>query len=348
MAYLRLRSAAVVLVLASWVGVADAADYSPPQPCYDAAVIAAGRAPPGAVPCYVPPPPVVVDEFSGWYLRGDIGMSNQSVKSLSNPAASVAMVSSSYGFDAAPIIGLGVGYYFNDWLRFDLTGEYRGRANFHGREIYATTPSPSTDEYGGAKSEWLFLANAYVDLGTWNNLTPFIGAGIGFSRNAIHNFQDSCHACGGGVANTGISFAEDAAKWNFAWALHAGLSYKVSKNFAVELSYRYLDLGKATTGNLVAFNGAQNLPGSTFDKLTSHDIRIGLRMNLDAFTARSSYAPAVYSPQPSSYSVYAQAPASAPTYAQPAPVYAQPTYSQPAPVYAPAPTYAPPLHAPRR
>ncbi len=29
-----------------------------------------GRArPPGAVPCYLPPPPVVVEEYSGWYLR---------------------------------------------------------------------------------------------------------------------------------------------------------------------------------------------------------------------------------------------------------------------------------------
>ena len=39
------------------------------------------------------------------------------------------------GFDASPLFGIGIGYYYNDWLRFDLTGEYRSRANFHGTQI---------------------------------------------------------------------------------------------------------------------------------------------------------------------------------------------------------------------
>ena len=30
------------------------------------------------------PPPPVIHDFSGWYLRGDIGMTNQQVKSLYN------------------------------------------------------------------------------------------------------------------------------------------------------------------------------------------------------------------------------------------------------------------------
>ena len=38
-------------------------------------------------------------------------------------------------FNSAPFFGLGVGYNFNDWLRFDVTGEYRGRANFHGFDM---------------------------------------------------------------------------------------------------------------------------------------------------------------------------------------------------------------------
>jgi opacity protein-like surface antigen len=34
-----------------------------------------------APPMYAPPPPA---EFGGWYLRGDIGMTNQRIKSLTN------------------------------------------------------------------------------------------------------------------------------------------------------------------------------------------------------------------------------------------------------------------------
>ena len=305
--YARLKFFAAATVASLIATASQAADYAPP-PCYDAATIAAGRAPPGAVPCYAPPPPVVVEEFSGWYLRGDIGMSNQQVKNLNN-SAGIAPQSSSYGFDSAPIFGLGLGYYFNDWLRFDVTGEYRGRANFHGSEVYNTGGGNFTDEYSGSKSEWLFLFNGYVDLGTWNNVTPFVGAGVGMSRINIYNFQDVCHGCGGNPANNGVSFASDASKWNFAWALHAGLAYKVSKNFTVELAYRYVDLGKATTGNLVSYDGSQTLAGSTFDRITSHDVKLGLRFNLDSVDVFSRSAPVYYAPAP----VYT-----------PPPVYVQP------------------------
>ena len=43
------------------------------------------------------------------------------------------------------------------------------------------------DIYNGSKSEWTFLLNGYVDLGTWSHITPFIGAGVGTSRNTISN-----------------------------------------------------------------------------------------------------------------------------------------------------------------
>ena len=86
--------------------------------------------------------------------------------------------------------GLGVGYKFNDWFRADVTGEYRGKANFHGSDNVAFTGGQGVDNYSGSKSEWLFLANAYVDLGTWSCFTPYIGAGVGGSYNTIRSFRD--------------------------------------------------------------------------------------------------------------------------------------------------------------
>ena len=55
--------------------------------------------------------------------------------------------------------------------------------------------------------------------------------------------------------NLGVAFTPDASKWNFAWALHAGLGYKVSPNFTLELAYRYVDLGDGVTGALSDFTG---------------------------------------------------------------------------------------------
>ena len=147
-------------------------------------------------------------------------------------------------FDASPLFGIGIGYNFNEWLRFDMTGEYRSSANFHGSQIITSPGGTITDEYYARKKEWLFLLNGYVDLGTWQGFTPFVGAGVGFSHNTIASFQDICTPCPGG----GVAFAEDTSKWNFAWALHAGLAYKVTKNFTVELAYRYVNLGNARVG----------------------------------------------------------------------------------------------------
>ena len=47
------------------------------------------------------------------------------------------------------------------------------------------------DNYSATKSELLFLANAYADLGTWWCITPFIGAGVGTYRVTISGFTDN-------------------------------------------------------------------------------------------------------------------------------------------------------------
>lgn len=277
---------------------------------------------------YPQPQPIIIQqpEFaSAWYLRGDIGFSNQQVGSLFNENYNrfTSVDNIDKGFDAAPIFGLGVGYNVNDWFRFDVTGEYRARANFHGLDIGHTPPpgNPVTDwpdRYTGSKYEWTFLLNGYVDLGTWYNFTPFVGAGVGFTRNTITNFGDVNLAVGGD------SHSSDASKWNFAWALHAGVAYKLTRNVTIELSYRYIDLGKATTGTMVDYTGSGTDTPFEFRHLTSNDVRLGLRFNLDSLYD---------SPQPVRY--YAQAPA----YAAP-PVYTQPpVYPQQAPGYAPPPMY---------
>jgi hypothetical protein len=65
------------------------------------------------------------------------------------------------------LFGVGIGYQFNQWLRADLTGEYRMASNFHGLDITTAGGTTFPDSYSASRSEWLFLANVYADLGTW-------------------------------------------------------------------------------------------------------------------------------------------------------------------------------------
>src|SRR6201991_2393918 len=208
-----------------------------------------------APPMYAPPPPA---DFGGWYLRGDIGMTNQRIKSLDNPDPNAALFTSvGMGFDSATLWDVGVGYQVNNWFRGDVTAQWRGKSNFHGSQ-YTTgfAGSGLADNYSGSKSELVFMAHGYVDLGTWWCVTPFIGAGIGTSYNRISSFRDDGVIYHAGVLNNSVTFAGDAGKWNFAWALHAGLGYKVSPNITVELAYSYMNLGDATTGANTNFAGS--------------------------------------------------------------------------------------------
>jgi opacity protein-like surface antigen len=125
----------------------------------------------------------------------------------------------------------------------------------------------------------VFLANAYVDLGTWWCITPFIGAGVGGAYNHLASFRDDGLTTFNGLT-AGTQFAADGNKFSLAWAVHAGLAYHVNQNLTIELAYRYLDLGSAVTGST---NFAYSSPGVlgthawTVNDLTSQDLRIGVR-----------------------------------------------------------------------
>ncbi len=247
----------------------------------------------------IAPPPYAapVADFGGWYLRGDVGFSNQSVSNIRNTNAALYANNTSFqettGFDTGGIYQIGAGYQFNHWFRADITGEYRGSANFHGLDLISFpnggTPGFGSDVYTARKSEWLFLANAYVDLGTWWCITPYIGAGIGTARVEISNFLDQGvgSLAGGGIGPSLVS-AQSGAQWNFAWALHAGLSYQVTQNMAVDLGYSYVNLGNGTTGVDSAFDGSAGGHVFQFHNITSQDVKLGVRWNL--------WSPPAYAP----------------------------------------------------
>jgi opacity protein-like surface antigen len=243
-------------------------------------------------PMYAPPP---VEEFGGWYLRGDIGMTNQSFRSLHSASIDLvnaqfpgALQNQGFGWDSSTSFGLGVGYKFNNWLRGDITGEFRGKANFHGAQNIPLNTAFAgfafADNYTASKSEWVVMANAYVDLGTWWCVTPFIGAGVGTSRNSISSFRDDGISLQTGFGTSPSStYAADASRWNFAWALHAGLGYQVTRNVTIELAYRYMNLGDFVTGRTNSFDGVTVVNGSPFTikDVTSHDVKLGVRWNFD-------------------------------------------------------------------
>jgi opacity protein-like surface antigen len=278
MVAVRLKISAMAAIASLAACAAYAADYSQPLPPQQ--------------PMYVQPPPV--QEFTdGWYLRGQVGvgMLGFNLQYQQNPANF-----SDFAFEHSSIanqyfIGGGVGYEWNNWLRFDVTAEYRAKARVYAFGSYTDGGATRLDTYEGNMKSWVFLANAYVDLGTWNCFTPFVGAGIGTAYTTLADFTDI------NPSLAGRGFGRNPSEWHLAWALHAGVAYEVTKNFKIELAYRYLNFGSVT--DTVDCVGGCAADSYKLGSLYSHDIMLGLR-----WTCCETPAPPpryVYTPPPPVY-----------------------------------------------
>jgi opacity protein-like surface antigen len=249
------------------------------------AVLLAGVAGPAMAADYIEEPIEVVPEVvGGWYIRGHIGMSNQFFDGLESDLFDIPAEFGWYDegeFDSAPIFGAGVGYQFSDYLRGDITVEWRGKSDFNAVNWQRATPvsAITTDDYSGKKSELVFMANGYYDIGNFSGITPYVGAGIGASYNTISNFRDTNVIVGAG------GYADDESEWNLAWALHAGLGFQATDRMTIDLGYSFISLGDASTGALHNDDGVSFPEGLNenieFNDIYSHDFKLGVRYSLN-------------------------------------------------------------------
>jgi opacity protein-like surface antigen len=291
-------------VFAGATAVASAADLRYPQPV--------GLPPaPHAAP---------IAEASGWYLRGDIGIGQLNGKTeIAQPGSGVtrghAEEFGSYAFG-----GVGVGYQYNSWLRADITGEYRGKSRFEFSDKYCFSPGTGLacaavpavgDQRGfnrisGNISSMVFLANAYLDLGTWHGLTPFVGAGVGFANHKMTGVSDTGgqvsviavgppETLGAGFATGG--YLANKTKTNFAWAVMAGVGYDVSERLKLELGYRYLNMGSVTSGQSTCYGDPTCNFTVKAKNLDAHEFKLGMRWMLGG-PSYAAAAPMAYPVEP--------------------------------------------------
>jgi opacity protein-like surface antigen len=230
-----------------------------------------------------PPMPAPVEFGGGWYLRGDVGVGSLDFKGTSavdrtSPPAAYVYDTIENSVSDQVFVGAGIGYQFNPWLRFDATGEYRTQAEWRFASRDMTFGPGGYNVDSGKFSTIVGLANAYVDLGTWWGITPFVGAGVGVAHHMFGQVTDVGH----GISYDGFGSGPSHDKTNLAWALHAGLGYDVTPNLKLELAYRYLNMGDAETGvvSCLPSCGGDLRTAYKLKELESHDIKIGMRWML--------------------------------------------------------------------
>jgi len=256
-----------------------------------------GHLPPLPQPPSIPEMPSI---GSAWYLRGDAGYStsNDPKMLVSRDGVPDSFVSSRLG--NAATLGVGLGYRVASWLRFDATLDYRLKADLKGVYTTAGDPSLAREDTKAKISAVTGLVNAYLDLGTWSGLTPYIGAGIGVTSLRFGNYAGAysispaytgTNPCGAVLNCASPSVFPAKSRTNLAWALMAGTAIELGGGLSIDVGYRYLHLGKAETGidpNLASLTGsAQKLRLKTVD---AHEFKVGLRWELGAPLAREHEA----------------------------------------------------------
>ena len=222
--------------------------------------------------------PTPYEVGSNWYLRGDLGYKWYTAPDASfNQPGYGSMKDES--LSSTGIVGGGFGYQFNHSFRTDLTVDYEWPGSFKGK---LRCPDPCTGKPGKEYSTeyaditaWSGLLNFYWDFDLSGEgiapVIPYIGAGIGgasLTTSKVHfvNPNGTTGTYGG------------ATELNFAWALMAGVSIPMGKNWLIDLNYRYVNLGDAQSGKTKPQFGDKRI---NYDNIAASEVRVGFRYLLN-------------------------------------------------------------------
>lgn len=158
------------------------------------------------------------------------------------------------------VMGLIVGYRFNDMFRADLGIDYRTSYSI------STSEARQLSRYKADIEAWTFMANGYFEPVRWGAFKPYFGAGIGTA--VVSSTNASAFFVGDSTADP----LGGQTRTNFAWQTSVGISYDVTDTIALDLGYRHLDAGEIHVGG----NAAQNdSPSRGF--LVTNEVLLGTR-----------------------------------------------------------------------
>ncbi len=192
--------------------------------------------------------------------------------------------------------GLAVGYDFGATGALPVRAELEYLLRSRSSTQYPTKTTANVDPFNYMDTSYeayataqTVFANLYYDFRNDTAFTPYIGAGLG---GAYVKGELNTRHTGQALIPGEFNYQPNSAKyggshntWNFAWNLNAGAAYHLTDNVALDLSYRYSDLGTVEYGTYgyEARNAAGDKVGGYSGKaeadLATHEVILGLRIS---------------------------------------------------------------------
>ena len=123
------------------------------------------------------------------------------------------------------------------------------------------------DKYKQSNNIQTLFVNVYYDINTGTRFIPYIGAGLGAGFIRTKGYIDWG---AGAIETTGSKTVT-----NFAWNIGLGLGYEITKNIALDVGYRFADLGKVKT-NWYDWGYGQGFEFNT-KRIYQHQFSLGAR-----------------------------------------------------------------------
>ena len=169
--------------------------------------------------------------------------------------------------------GFSMGKYLNDSFRLELEATKRTGYEYDVRD----NRSPLFTDEAKIQTKALFI-NGFYNFQPFSMsntaITPYLGGGVGISRNkmgttVVHN---------NGIPN-GEAFSGNTIN-QFAYKLSAGTLVSLTEQLSLDVNYQYVNLGAFKGGTEVLFNGAFNSTlqrGFNGGDIKTQELMVGLQ-----------------------------------------------------------------------
>jgi opacity protein-like surface antigen len=214
-------------------------------------------------------------DLEGFYITAKGGASktfNTGVTSFNAPFGNlITLQNEDLGTGSA--FGFSVGKYLTDSFRLELEAIKRTGYEYDVRD----SRQPLFTDEAKIQTEALFI-NGFYDFQPFSMsntaITPYLGGGVGISRNKMGTTAQHQNGIPDGVTIGGNTINQ------FAYKLSAGTLVSLTEQLSLDLNYQYVNLGAFKGGTEVLFNGAFNNTsqrGINGGEIKSQELMVGLQ-----------------------------------------------------------------------
>ena len=189
-------------------------------------------------------------DLDGYYIMAKGGVSktfNTGVTNLNNNVGALRTFQNE-DLGTGSAFGFSVGKYLMDSFRLELEAIKRTGYEFDARDTDAT----NVTDKAKIQTEALFI-NGFYDFQPFsirnNAITPYLGGGVGVSRNKVGTKAQYINGLADGFTVDGDTINQ------FAYKLSAGTLVSLTEQLSLDVNYQYVNLGAFKSGGIVYQNG---------------------------------------------------------------------------------------------